>query len=264
MINTIRNIIVNFDNPKEMSDLLRKSKVGIYNLGPGIGDHVYHTYFPEIYYNNVGRKVVDLNKKWCYDYNPYVERDIACDIIICPWCLNDRLPKQDSVCTPEFIFKPLEFDITLRHPRLYKFEDSKKIPNSICIHTNGNSMHTVIPDKIINLINEKYSGWQIFQIGGINDRQTPFIDKRGMSLWDTAKLISECQIFIGVNSGMLHIANCYPSVWKKIIIDSYSEIELKDWYPCSTKNGSFWLDCTNTYFNNTEHDIGTTYSYRKL
>lgn len=264
MLTTLQGIVLKFDDPKEFADILRTKKIGIYNLGPGIGDHVYHTYFPEVYYKNVGRKVVDLNKKWCYDFNPYVERDTAADVVICPWEINDRLPPQDSLCGSEFIFKPLGFDIPLRHPKLYRFEDLEKIPNSICIHTNGNSRHTTISDTVLNLIKEKYKNYQIFQIGGKNDKETGFIDKRGLSMWDTAELISKCQMFIGVNSGMLHIANCYPSVWKKIILDEFTNDELKTWHPCSTLRNSFWLDTSIMYFNQTERDIGITFSYKEI
>ena len=264
MLTQLNGIIIKFDDPEEFSNILRTKKVGIYNLGPGIGDHVYHTYFPEIYFKNVGRKIVDLNNKWCYDYNPYIVRNESVDIKICPWGLNDRLPPQNSLATSEFLFKSIGFDIPLRHPRLYRFEDSEKIPFSIAIHTNGNSRHTTLSDEVINTIQEKYKNYSIFQIGGKNDKNTPFIDKRGLSCWDTAKLISKCQIFIGVNSGMLHIANCYPSVWKKVILDEFTEDELKKWYPCSTMKNSFWLDTSIMYFNNTENDIGITYSYRKI
>ena len=50
MIQTLRGVVIKFDDPKEFAEILRTKKIGIYNLGPGIGDHVYHTYFPEIYY----------------------------------------------------------------------------------------------------------------------------------------------------------------------------------------------------------------------
>ena len=264
MLTTLRGIVIKFDDPEEFANILKTKRVGIYNLGPGIGDHVYHTYFPEVYYKNVGRKIVDLNSKWCYDFNPYIERNAPVDIVLCPWCINDRLPPSDVLSTTEFIFKPCGFDIRLRHPRLYKFEDAEKIPNSICVHTNGNSRHTSISDSAISLIQEKYKGYQIFQVGGVNDKETPFIDKRGMPLWDTVELIARSQMFIGVNSGMLHIANCYPSVWKKVILNEYSLEELKEWRPCSSIRNAFWLDTSIMYFNESEEDIGITFSYRSI
>ena len=264
MLKTLGNIIISFDNLDEFRNLLITKKVGIYNLGPGIGDHVYHTYFPEIYFKNVGRKVVDLNNKWCYDYNPYVERNQRVDIALCPWCINDRIKHiENAHSISEFIFGPLGFKIELRHPRLYRFENSKKIANSICVHTDGKSMNTHMSDEIIETIQKKYDGWEIFQIKKKNDRSTPFIDKKGLSMWDTAELISKCSMFIGMNSGMLHIANCYPSVWKKVILDEINYTEIEHWNPLN-KPKSYWLDSTNTYFNTSDHDIGMTYSYKEL
>lgn len=268
MLTMMRGIVLKFDDPKEFAEILRTKRIGIYNLGPGIGDHVYHTYFPEVYYKNVGRKVVDLNKKWCYDFNPYVERDQPVDIAICPWGINDRLPKRSMLAVSEFIFKPLGFKIDLRHPRLYKFEDIETIPNRICVHTTGKSSKFSLSDSVIEQIEKNYKGYEIIQIGGKNDKQTPFIDKRGLeNIWDTVKIIASSSIFIGVNSGLYHIANAYPRVWKKIVLADtlHTFDDLKDWTPLNPnyKNG-FWNDLTTAYFNLSENDVGITYSYRKI
>lgn len=270
MINRLNGqLVIGFDDPKEFEDLLRNSKVGIYNLGPGIGDHVYHTYFPEVYYKNTKKKVIDVKHHWCYDFNPYVEREGDPDVLICPWCINDRIKKNTHLSPVEVIFKGTSFNTFLRHPRLYRFEDSEKIPNGICVHTTGVSSKFSFPDSVIDVIQQKYGkDFQIFQVGAKTDKPTPFIDRRGLpSIWDTVELISKCQMFIGVNSGLYHIANCYPTVWKKIVLaDTLHSLDsLKAWTPLDTsmKDG-VWSDIATTYYNLSEVDLGITYSYKKL
>ena len=268
MLQLLRNVIVAFNDPEEFKQLLLTKRVGIYNFGPGIGDHVHYTFWPEIYYENTGKKLVDLNKKWCYDYNPFVERDKPVDIAFCPWELDKLLPKKHYLNAPEQVFSWLNFKVNIRHPRLYRFEDIVPIPGTVCVNTTGKSMHTEIPDKVIDLISETYRDYQIFQVGGINDRNTPFIDRRGLGMWNTAELIAKSQIFIGVNSGMMHIADCYPRVCKKILIDERSLEELKQWWPCSRImepiSDSHWLNTTMAYYNYSDNDIGITYTWRKI
>lgn len=44
------------------------------------------------------------------------------------------------------------------------------------------------------------------------------INKLGLSIFENAKEISESAIFIGVDSGLYHLACCYPSVRKKLFL----------------------------------------------
>lgn len=259
----IGKIVVRVDSIEEYRHILKNFKLGYCNLGPGIGDHVYYTFFPEIYYNNTGKKLVDVQNKWIFDFNPFIERNKPVDIVIDPWSINSGMPKDDFLSNSDMIFKALGYENTLRLPRLYKYENSEKIPQSICINTNGKSVNFVLPDSIIDYMHDKYKNYTIFQIGGKEDRSTPFIDKRGLGMWESAELISKCEMFIGVDSGMYHIAHCYPSVWKKVVLNRPVD-ELKKMYLMSTKQCSEWLDCGTMYFNCTENDIGTTHSYKKL
>ncbi len=60
-------------------------KLGIFIDGNGIGDQLQFTSIPENYYKNTGEKLVDLKRFWGFDGNPYVERDVAVDLIIDPY-----------------------------------------------------------------------------------------------------------------------------------------------------------------------------------
>jgi hypothetical protein len=246
----------------KLTELLKsESRIGFINSGPGIGDNVYYSFVPEAVFNNTGKKLIDIEKKWVYDYNPFVDRDKLYDVIIDIFSLSASIPKDDYLSTTERFCKILGFKITNRHPNLYRFENSDKINKSICIHTNGKSTNDIIPSNIIEYIDKKYPKYDIFQIGGKGDIDTPFINKKGLSLWDTAELISKCEIFLGINSSMMHIANCFPSIWKKIIL---MRSDLDIFYPCSGLIGSEWFDYSNVYFNTSEQDIGITYTYRKI
>ena len=160
-----------------------------------------------------------------------------------------------------------------RGPRLYKYEDSKVKASQVAIHIGpSHSMNQLIPDSIIKTISERYSNYDIVQIGGQNDAPSPFIDKRGGSLWDMTKIIAESSIFIGINSGPMNIANCYPHINKKIILIQNELLSLDGimrFYPRNTqKYGTAgfegWVDYGWQYYNSTEFDLGATYSYKRI
>ena len=103
----------------------------------------------------------------------------------------------------------------------------------------------------------------------LNNEDIGVIDKRNLDIWDTVELIATSAIFIGVNSGPLHIANCYPHINKKVIITSKNKFNkklikgfrpLKDDVHVDFK----WLDYGLQYYNDTEFDIGCTHSYKKI
>jgi hypothetical protein len=146
----------------------------------------------------------------------------------------------------------------LRHPRLYINENEEVLPNRVIVHTTGKSETAPINDDVIKAINNNYKNYEIIQIGGISDKQTPFKLALGLNYTDTAKLIATSSIFIGINSGMMNIANCYPRVNKKILVPR----DLDKFLPMSKDN--CWLDHGVTYFNYTDNDYGATFSYLKI
>jgi hypothetical protein len=55
------------------------------------------------------------------------------------------------------------------------------------------------------------------------------------------------------------IANCYTRVNKKIVLNRNDMSTIS---PLNENTG--WLDFNIQYFNQTENDIGTTFSYKKI
>lgn len=234
--------------------------------GLGIGDKIQFTHIPENMYFFTGQKVFDVSKSWVFDNNPFVERDLSnVSRPIDLWELSHSFPKDGFKSHAERFFilynqifntnyeKPI-----LRHPRLYKYENNKIISNRVIVHTTGRSERTPMQDEIIERIEDAYQDYEIIQIGGFNDKKTPFIDRLGMPLWETVELIATSAIFIGVNSGMMNIANCFPRVQKKIILASNFDKFLPMGYD------NCWFDHGAMYFNPSQHDIGATFSFLKI
>ena len=163
-------------------------------------------------------------------------------------------------------------EIHLRHPRLYRHEELQgSTCATITVHTTGKSEGGVMPDHVIEQIQKNYKNYIIYQVGGKDDKSTPFIDKRGLSLWETAELIAKCQIFIGVNSGMMNIAQCYPRVNRKVLLIENATLSTEDimfgYRPLSKYRpdaAAHWVDFNWQYFNVHNRDMGITMTYEKI
>ena len=117
--------------------------------------------------------------------------------------------------------------------------------------------------KFGEVIKNNYKGYDIFQVGGKEDKEfTGATDLRGLDFWNTAKHISESAIFIGVDSSMLHIAECYPKVRKKVLNYYFNEVALMKYTPLNT-DASWWEFNTETYCPY-DRDIGAAMSYLKI
>jgi hypothetical protein len=238
----------------------------------GIGDKVQFASIPENFYKNYGEKLIDLSNCWVYDHNPYILRDVEPEKTISfwnqPYKLDNYLNRFDYLNSLLNIPK-----MFCRTPRLYKYEDpSNVIQNKVCLHAQGKSSKHALSKKTIDVIKERYSNYEIYQVGAKSDFDCGVIDGRGSSIWDTVKCIATSSIFIGVNSGPINIANCYPHINKKIIIPinkgshviSNEELE-KSARPLGSENHYFnWVDYGWQYFNDTDIDIGITHSYNKI
>ncbi len=233
-------------------------KLGFLNSGPGIGDQVVYSSLAENYFRNTGRKLVDIKKSWVYDHNPFVERNVPPDEVIDLWKL--KLGKRAYPNLAQRISEGLGLPKTyLRHPRLYQFENDEIDPNAVVVHVTGISGAAAgMPDHVIDHISKKYRNSVIFQIGGPKDKNTPFIDRRGLPLWDSIRLIATSGTFIGVNSGPMNIANCYPGIRKKLVLLKRTH----DSVPVSP--ALRWIDFNWEYFNTSPDDEGITMSYLKL
>lgn len=265
-----------------------------------IGDQVCTTAIPENLYNVTGKKCIITDKKiWAFKYNPYVvsmpehEAEKYPEINLIPDCrVPDQVKKYSEMMQnlssngqTEYMCVNMGFnDVRLRHPRLYIYENSKIIPNKIVVHTTGSDRTRdnepairktsgeddvrILSDEICSAILNNYSNFEIVQVGGAEDKPLGghSINLCGkLDYWEVAKHISESARFIGVNSGPMHIANCYPAVDKRIVLMEFPRNTLMTFRPGDIRNWLFsWIDPTGTFFNKTNIDIGYTYSYTKI
>lgn len=264
----------------------------IFRESKKIGDAIIHTSLPENFYHKYGIKPIDIDKHWVFDHNPYVTREFTekPQGVIDMANMSNRtsslaygrsLPVIMSRADEDGLRYGIDSPV-LRHPRLYHYEDLPTKPNKIVVHTTGEKQSNkvlafyednwrIFNQDIINAINKNYPSptWEIVQIGSESDIPfgEPAIDKRGLPIWDSVKEIAEAAIFIGVNSGPMNIAFCYPKVTKKIILTEFSPEFLRNGVitPMDAKFTHYqWLDWSFTLFNRSEHDAGTTYSYLKI
>lgn len=253
-----------------------KNMKGIKLSGPGIGDKLQYSSFPENYFLNTGEKLIDIDKSWIFDYNPYVIRNNEFDYsnleiidiwnkigvpgIDEDWKKSSVIKSNTQRTSDIFHFKKTY----LRHPRLYRFEDAKLKNSQIVVHLQGHSFGNV-PDYVAEQILKNYNGFDLLLIGGKDDKYIPgFINKLGLTLWDTVKLISESPTYIGLSSGFLSVALCYPRVNKKVILMEDSNT-LNNLIPMDVNNSNYhWLDHSFSFFNTKEEDIGVSFSYKKI
>lgn len=274
----------------EVFDLIKRitrdgKKVAIVNSGCGLGDKIQFTMFPENFYYNFNSKVVDISKLFVFDHNPYIDREPSSQnslaMVIDLWfnklCFKSR-NIQLKVLSNSHSFAerwciPLGMTVYIREPRLYVFEQTVIDNNKICVHTTGKTCKTM-PNHVINFISERYKNWNMVQVGGKDDIKIEhdFIkNKLGNDIWDIAEDIASASIFIGVNSGMLLIANCYPGVRKKVILTDYNEKECFHFIPMFREvdgempsPNAAWMDFNYEFYNIFERDIGITRTYRKI
>jgi hypothetical protein len=260
----------------------------------GIGDQVATTPIPEAYFGTFGEKVVLCDERiWAFKYNPYVvfepegraARYPVLDLV--PDCREEEQMKHyakarnalaassqaDYMCLSLGIGEP-----RLRHPRLYVYEDARIVPAKVVVHTTGTprairdqlreDTPRVMSDDVIASVLANYADWQIVQVGGERDKPLGghAIDRRGQyDYWETAREIASAARFVGVNSGPMHIANCYPRVDKRIVLMEFPAPALSKFRPGDIRNWLFsWLDPGCTFFNRFDYDVGVTYSHQKI
>lgn len=250
--------------------------IGIINNGPGIGDKIQFTSIPENFYKNTGQKLVDLSNSWVFDHNPYISRDPReVEMVADLWQETLHFPSDRYFTSQGDRFRKLmQLEKTyLRHSRLYEHEEKQGTkPGTISVHTTSSPRGEgkTLPPHVIEQIEKNYKSYTIFQVGGKNDNKTPFIDKLGLPLWETAEIIASSQIFIGINSSMMNIAQCYPRVNRKVFLIENDYIDKKDfeiYRPLTQyKEGSesMWIDYNWQYYNIHEEDLGITFTYKKI
>lgn len=242
----------------------------------GLGDQLQFTSFPENFFRSTGEKLIDVDNNELFNYNPYVVRGEKPECVLDLWRMTDvsqgGVAYDKNKCILSLAEKNiyiankiLNMDLKafLRTPRLYIHEDLKIKSNQIVVHFFGKS-HKPIPEKVIYKIKENYKDFNIIQVGGKNQKRYDiFEDGMGLSIFDTAKIIGESIVFIGINSGMLNMALCYPRVNKRMVLNCDDKgYDLENMIPMDAQNGHYhWLDFGIPIFNTSEQDVGVTKSY---
>ena len=87
-----------------------------------------------------------------------------------------------------------------------------------------------------------------------------------MTIWDSVKEIAEAPIFIGVPSGPIVIAMCYPRTNIRVYEPQFPAMVLENWYVPMDANFPHhqWHDWGFKIFNRYDVDLGVTHSYTKI
>jgi hypothetical protein len=262
---------------KKLEEENRYKNIGFTIREVGIGDGVQFTSLPENFFKKTGQKLIDVSKPWYLDYNPYIERDKDPQKTIELWNyprIYDWNPPRQSVYLSNAEVHLNVFGMNDPHlirPRLYQFENFPfEKRKKILFHPLGKS-HGQLPKQVVDHVVRKYaSTGQLYEIGDPRDPSLLFFGSHKIhtpTLWDLVKEISECRMFIGIDSGPAWIAACFPDVIVKKIRTKfqYGYCEPKDWVALDVKNEhSFWDDRCFQIYNCFEDDVGFTYSYKKL
>ncbi|MFD1556903.1 hypothetical protein ACFSHT_14945 [Paraburkholderia silviterrae] len=253
----------------------------------GLGDQLQFSSFPENHYRNTGQKIVDVDRAWIFDHNPYVVRNEQSERVLNLW--SKQWPWAELVPAPEYEKKPVYSSIAertgtifghvayLRHPRLYRFEELPTLERRIVIHTTGKRVPVqsaygedharCLSEEIIDHIRKTYAGYEIIQVGSLDDIDAQVVDCRGIGdIWEVVRLIAQARIYIGVDSGPYWIASCFPKIFRKKVLMQYPPEFLRDGFvPMHALNAhTHWHDHSCLYFNRTVDDAGITYGYLKL
>jgi hypothetical protein len=242
----------------------------------GLGDGLQFSSAPENYFRTTGKKILDINRPWFFDHNPYVVRDdkIKPERTIEMWNFGPahdkyqwpRLrPQNVYLSNAEIWAAVLNVPVVLNRPRLYKFEDFPFHEREmILLHIDGRS-HGDMPEHVIDHVIRKYKPTKrLYQIGK-SAREFGIPKITTQTFWDLAAVISKAQMLIGIDSGPAWIAACYPDVVVKKLRTKPDPEELEKWVPLHVDNiHSHWDDRCHQIFNPTEDDIGFTTSYRRI
>lgn len=273
-----------------------------------IGDQVSITAIPEAYFSQTGERLFYADERvWVFKHNPYIDfkkvdvGDTAITIYPDARDLSNiegyihRYKSFVFGSQTEFLLQGLGLTgaVASRHPRLYVHEDADIVPHKVVVHTTGSNRLArgeraiwpelgedavrVMSDEVISAVRRNYRDWLIVQVGAADDKPVEgcnVVDLRGrLTPWETAGEIASAARFVGVNSGPMHIAGCYPRVSKRIVLMEFGV----DYLTAQGGNNDFplragdvrnvltsWLDPTNVYFNRFEQDYGSTYSFLKI
>lgn len=226
------------------------------------GDKFIFCTLPENYYLATGQKLVDVEKSWFLDYNPFVLRNETPSKIIYPW-VHQRRSVRGMIS--QDICKQWSIPCRVVYPRLYHFEEERTLYKSLVLCTTGYT-NGAIPFEIIRFIRERYQDYFIFQLGGKSDVDAGVFDRRGIPIWDAVKYMAQAEAFIGPDSFLMHVAAAYPKVRKKILLLNRTEDEVQKFLPLGLEpNAPYgWVYPCCEVFNCFKKDIGLTRSYLSI
>ncbi len=241
----------------------------------GVGDALQFSSVPENYFRHTGERLVDVDKPWFFDHNPFVVRDVAATRVQQMWNFSPKQfdwPEPRAADEPQVYLSNAEVwagvfgaPVKLNRPRLYRFEDVDfDDRTAILLHTDGKS-HGEMPRHVVEHVLRKYGPTRkLIHVGkSKTDYGLPRIET--LTLWDLAELISQARMLIGMDSGPAWIAACYPDVVVKKIRMKPTPEHFETWVPLSIRNiHSHWDDRCHQIFNPTDDDIGFTSSYRRI
>lgn len=245
----------------------------------GIGDGLQFSSLPENYFRATGEMLVDVNRPWFFDSNPFVIRDdkVKLEKTLQMWNFSPKqydwpLPRAEN--EPQVYLSNAEIwaslfgvKAELTRPRLYRFEDFPFHERKMILFQTEGMSHGKMPQYIIQHVLDKYRAtgnlYHLAAPGTEEDIGLPKI--MPATLWDLAQVISQAAMIIGLDSGPSWIASCYPDVISKKVRTKPSLEVLDGWIPLEIANvHSHWDDRCHQIFNVSDRDIGFTWSYRKI
>lgn len=252
--------------------ILGKSNIRLINITEKIGDSLMFSALPENYYRTYGKKIISTQDHWAFKYNPFIDTQSMAEFDVNPHLFVEKETEgQPFFSIIDKISQAFKANIYCRTPRLYQFEDYRfKKRKQVTLHLDGLTFPVPIPRRVLDQICRNYPDYAINLIGSSfswfnYSKGFNFVNRTGISKWDSIEVIAESEIFIGVNSGFLHAANCYDHVRKKALV--HNDIsELRVFRPSENTScaGGVWLDYGLEYFSFYDYDIGVTKSYLKI
>jgi hypothetical protein len=252
----------------------------------GIGDALQCSSLPENYFKTKGEKLIDVDKCWIFDFNPFVSRETN----IIPTKITQlwNFPHQWDWPNPRFtvpqkgdrnlVRQPpavylsnaeiwaslFNVPVILNRPRLYRFEDFPfKDRNKILLQTTGRS-HGELPSHVIKHVINKYKDCSLYHIGagdnyyGLEHIETP-------EIWDLIEEVSKAKMVIGPDSSIPWIATCYSDIIVKVVRTRPLPNVLEKWIPLEISNiHAHWDSRERMVYNPTENDVGFSWSYKRI
>jgi len=222
----------------------------------GIGDELMFTRISEYYFADFGKPARFLTADRFGFFKALLHTEIVTEVL-------DTDQVHDLWSAERYETGTVLFDVM--NSFIHNFEDNNIRPKfststeiepkdkTICFHNSNNCRspeyrQTSIEPEVLLSVVTMLDGWTIIQVGGASDpavKHPSVIDKRGLSMADTLDVMKGCTHFLGVNSGMMHLANCLDSLEKIIYVHNPVQLPI-DYYKDDFRLNR-WLYNDNTF-----------------